>query len=145
MRVFCITKPSSNDYADDVVQLADYLKLKKFAIVGVTGGGPYAAVAYKIPRRLTNVGIVVGLGPTWMPELLHGMSFIARISWDNYAKYPWLRFLATLYYYIVANYLPFLLVLSMRARVDKKAAFKLFKANNKKLMVNSLMNSKEIF
>src|SRR3989344_8459465 len=31
------------DWPDDVAQLADYLKIKKFSLMGVSGGGPYAA------------------------------------------------------------------------------------------------------
>lgn len=52
------------DWPDDVVELADSLQIDHFAIVGVSGGGPYAlACAYKIPDRLTACGMVSGVGP----------------------------------------------------------------------------------
>src|SRR5689334_6768677 len=47
------------DWPADVIQLADALGLDRFAILAITGGGPYAlACAYAIPARLTGVAIV---------------------------------------------------------------------------------------
>jgi pimeloyl-ACP methyl ester carboxylesterase len=68
------------DWPDDVVEVADRLHIDRFAVVGFSGGGPYAlACAYKIPHRLTACGIVAGVGHTsrflsflslWLPWLL---------------------------------------------------------------------------
>ena len=50
------------DWPDDVVELADALEIDKFAVEGISGGGPYAAAcAYKIPERLISCGIISGL------------------------------------------------------------------------------------
>ena len=50
------------DWPDDVIELADNLGIDKFAVEGISGGGPYAAAcAYKIPERLTSCGIISGL------------------------------------------------------------------------------------
>jgi len=50
------------DWPDDVVELADTLGIDKFAVEGISGGGPYVAVcAYKIPERLTSCGIISGV------------------------------------------------------------------------------------
>jgi len=52
------------DWADDTLHLADFLGVQRFSVVGVSGGGPYAAAcAFKIPHRLSQVAIVCGLGP----------------------------------------------------------------------------------
>jgi pimeloyl-ACP methyl ester carboxylesterase len=54
------------DWPDDVIELADFMKIDRFAVEGVSGGGPYsAACAYKISNRLTGVGIVSGVYPFW--------------------------------------------------------------------------------
>jgi len=54
------------DWPDDVIELADFLQIEKFAVEGVSGGGPYAlASAYKITHRLTSAGILGGTGPKW--------------------------------------------------------------------------------
>ena len=63
------------DWAEDVAELADALEIDRFSILGVSGGGPYAAAcAYKIPDRLDAVGIVCGMGPADVPGLMANMS-----------------------------------------------------------------------
>jgi pimeloyl-ACP methyl ester carboxylesterase len=52
------------DWPDDVSRFADALGIERFAVLGVSGGGPHAlACAYKIPDRLTACGIVSGAAP----------------------------------------------------------------------------------
>ncbi len=58
------------DWPADVAALADVLKLECFAVVGYSGGGPYAlACALKIPERLTAVGTVSSNAPFDVPGL----------------------------------------------------------------------------
>jgi pimeloyl-ACP methyl ester carboxylesterase len=64
------------DWPADVVELADTLEIDRFAVLGISGGGPYAAVcATMIPERLTRVGIVCGMGPAGAPGMKAGVSW----------------------------------------------------------------------
>jgi len=64
-----------SDWPADVIALADRLALARFAILGYSGGGPYAAAcALKIPERLTRVGIVSGTAPFNEPGLTAGIN-----------------------------------------------------------------------
>ena len=52
------------DWPIDVIELADALELERFAIAGISGGGPYAlACALKIPTRISLVAVISGVGP----------------------------------------------------------------------------------
>ncbi len=94
------------DFSDDIVELADTLNIKKFPVLGISGGGPYATVcAYKIPYRLTKMGIAVGLSPIY-PELLEGTSWLAKLGWANYGRFPIARKIAAILYFINIKYGP---------------------------------------
>lgn len=109
------------DFPDDVVALADKLKINKFAVVGVSGGGPYAAVcAYKIPERLTKVGIVVGLAPTNIDGVLEGMAFLNKLAWRSYHTFPFLAQLTSSIQLAQARkYLPDSFSFAYRAKADR--------------------------
>jgi pimeloyl-ACP methyl ester carboxylesterase len=67
------------DWPDDVVSLADALELDRFAVVGASQGGPFAAAcAYKVPDRLTAVSLVSALGPFSAPGATKGMALPLR-------------------------------------------------------------------
>lgn len=69
------------DWPQDVTELADALALSRFAVLGLSGGGPYAlACARLIPQRLTAVGVVCGLGPLDEPGATRVLKWPAHLS-----------------------------------------------------------------
>jgi pimeloyl-ACP methyl ester carboxylesterase len=52
------------DWADDVAAIADVLGHERFAVVGVSCGGPYAlACGWAMPDRVSAIGLLGGMGP----------------------------------------------------------------------------------
>lgn len=52
------------DRVRDIEELANALKLDRFAVLGWSGGAPFAlATAYELGDRVTRVGIAAGFGP----------------------------------------------------------------------------------
>jgi pimeloyl-ACP methyl ester carboxylesterase len=83
------------DWPDDVTEAANALHIGQFAVLGVSGGGPYAAAcAFKIPRRLTAVGIVSGVAPFNAPEATKGMRWPNRLGFGAAGHLPWVARLA---------------------------------------------------
>lgn len=61
------------DFPQDVAALADQLKIDKFAVMGVSGGGPYAAAcAHWLPDRVAAAALVCPLGPPEAPGMSQG-------------------------------------------------------------------------
>lgn len=70
-------KPSRKllDWPDDVIELANALGIERFPIVGGSGGVPSVlSCAYKIPERLTSVGVLFGPRPLGAPGATAGWS-----------------------------------------------------------------------
>jgi len=52
------------DWPNDVIELADLIGIDRFAVEGVSGGGPYSlACAFKIANRITKAGVISGTCP----------------------------------------------------------------------------------
>ena len=77
------------DWPDDVSALGEALEVDEFAVVGVSGGGAYAAAcAYKIPERLSACGIVSGIGP---PDIkVEGVPQASQVVFSLARRAPWL-------------------------------------------------------
>jgi len=69
------------DWPSDVEAVVDRLGLERYAILGVSGGAPYAAAcALAGTKRLTRVGIASGLGPLEAPGATSGMLVFIRFA-----------------------------------------------------------------
>lgn len=81
------------DWPRDVLELADHLQIKKFYILGASGGAPYAlACVHALPRdRLLGCCVMAGIYPTSLGTA--GMSIGSRaLLWISASK--WLGGLA---------------------------------------------------
>lgn len=65
--------------AQDVAQLAGTLGLDRFAVLGVSGGAPYAlACAWQLADRVTAAALVCALGPMDSADALRDMAWPER-------------------------------------------------------------------
>jgi pimeloyl-ACP methyl ester carboxylesterase len=75
----------------DIGMVLDHLEVKQFAVVGLSGGGPYAlATAFALPDRVTVAGILGGVAPYVGDDAIAGglVGFLAR----SRPVLPWIRF-----------------------------------------------------
>jgi len=69
------------DWPRDVSELADVLGFARFGVVGVSGGGPHAAVcAHALGPRLLGAAIVSGIAPPDTPGVHDGMMAVNRMN-----------------------------------------------------------------
>jgi pimeloyl-ACP methyl ester carboxylesterase len=79
------------DWPEEVRALADALGMTRFAVVGISGGGPYAAAcAWRLPGRITRAGIISGVVPGTGRDLAPGVRRRAHGLLDPVLETPWL-------------------------------------------------------
>jgi pimeloyl-ACP methyl ester carboxylesterase len=77
------------DFAQDIRELADALSLDRFAVVGVSAGGPYAlAIARELPDRVERVALCSSLSALCAPHRVPGMDRRIRIALAALARAP---------------------------------------------------------
>jgi pimeloyl-ACP methyl ester carboxylesterase len=82
---------SISQWADDVADLASALGLERFAVLGISGGGPYAAVCAAALLGRINVALLVcSLSPLDAPGATDGMVSVNRWLLSMARNTPWL-------------------------------------------------------
>jgi len=79
------------DVVPDIEMVLDHLEVERFAVVGLSGGGPYAlATAYAMPDRVKVAGILGGVAPNVGADSVAGglVGYLARTR----PALPWVRF-----------------------------------------------------
>ncbi|HKQ96312.1 MAG TPA: alpha/beta hydrolase [Candidatus Polarisedimenticolia bacterium] len=79
------------DWPADMAALADALGVRRFAVLGNSGGAPYAAIcAALMPERVRAAVIVSGGWRMDWPEARDGMPFVNRLVMTLARRAPWL-------------------------------------------------------
>jgi pimeloyl-ACP methyl ester carboxylesterase len=86
--------------AEDLIAVADLYEVDRFAVIGVSGGGPYAvAAAAAMPDRISLLALVAPIGEVADAQLrlsrFQRLLFrrLARRPWASRLFFRWLRFL----------------------------------------------------
>jgi pimeloyl-ACP methyl ester carboxylesterase len=76
------------NWVDDFVELIDHLALPPCPVVGWSGGGAYAlASGYRLPERVTSVGLAASPGPmTGPPGFLDDFSPDGRANYELFQR-----------------------------------------------------------
>ncbi|RPJ22166.1 MAG: alpha/beta hydrolase [Chloroflexi bacterium] len=92
------------DWPQDILALADHLKLERFSILAYSLGGTYGlACAFSIRQRLAKVGIVSGAALFTVPELVKNINEGTRQFLTMPREKPWL---SRLFLWIVMGVMP---------------------------------------
>lgn len=69
------------DFAPDIASLVDQLELERFAVVGLSGGGPYTlSVARHLPDRVVVATLLGGIGPVRGPDAVFSYTRLLRFG-----------------------------------------------------------------
>lgn len=78
------------DFAADIEQLADAAGLRRFAVLGESGGGPQAlAIGHRLADRVTVALVAAGMGPASEPWVREGMKPENRRLMTVARRAPW--------------------------------------------------------
>lgn len=78
-------------WAFDIRELADQLGLKRFHVLGISGGGPFAlACAAMLPDRVISATLVSSATPIDLPGFWEGMGFWNKLIFLAANRHPFL-------------------------------------------------------
>lgn len=132
------------DWPGDVAQLADALRMERFAVLGVSAGGPYAAAcARELGERVTAAAIVSGLTPVRAPGALDDSPWIGALAVRGLLRHPGAAraVLGTLVHGVRAH--PRLLVAGLAARNGRADAAVLADPEARSIFVESFLAATE--
>lgn len=83
--------PRVDSVVSDLFDLSEALGHRRFALVGVSCGGPYALAAARLmPQRVAAVGLLAGIGPMDQPQLRRAQAPLLRAMFRLAHWQPWL-------------------------------------------------------
>ena len=82
-------KPSLNGYADDALALMLHCNAYRFSIVGVSGGGPFAAaLAARYPSNVARLALVAPVAELADPKMTGKMGLFHRLCFRGLPRVP---------------------------------------------------------
>lgn len=82
-------KPSLSGYADDALALMLHCNAYRFSIVGVSGGGPFAAaLAARYPSNVARLALVAPVAELADPKMTGKMSLFHRLCFRGLPRVP---------------------------------------------------------
>ena len=79
------------DWVVDARELVDELEWDRFAVLGVSAGGPYAvATAWALPDRVDRLGLLAATSPLDLPDATIGMGSATKSTYFFARRAPWL-------------------------------------------------------
>jgi pimeloyl-ACP methyl ester carboxylesterase len=82
-------EPSLRGWSDDIRAFADALDMPRFGVMGISGGGPFAAaVAALLKERVTALALISPVGPLDDPSMRAELSAFHRLTFLGLPKHP---------------------------------------------------------
>jgi len=110
-------RPRLADYAYDIESLLGALGIERFGVVGVSGGGPYAAALASVLRaRVSKLALVAPVAPLDLASRRHGVGWFHRFAFRALPRVPGGVSVVFSYFRGVLAVAPALAVRTMAAR-----------------------------